>query len=130
MKLQEINETYMNFSEKCGDRAERLAWMFIGMTCAGLVSGHTYSEFLTCAALSVVFMLLGVLQSLWQTVTIWLFKQNVERVKRECEGTAAVQFVEPDGYPNYIGFGAWVFYLLKMVAIAAAVVHFVQRILL
>lgn len=129
MKTEEINETYQEFSVKCGERAERLAWAFIGMLTGCLISGHAFQTFAVCAMLSVISLLLGVLQSFWQTVTIWLFKQRVECQQARYKDLPNVTIVAPDNYPNYVGFGAWVFYLLKIATIAAAVCYFVHQIL-
>ena len=129
MKESEINETYQEFSVKCGERAERLAWAFIIMLAGCLISGHAFQTFAVCAMLSVISLLLGVLQSLWQTVTIWLFKQRVHREQERYKDQPDVTIIEPDNYPDYVGFGAWVFYLLKIATIAAAVCYFVHQIL-
>ena len=129
MKESEINETYQEFSVKCGERAERLAWAFIIMLVGCLISGHAFQTFAVCAMLSVISLLLGVLQSLWQTVTIWWFKQRVHREQERNKDQPGVTIIEPDNYPDYVGFGAWVFYLLKIATIAAAVCYFVHQIL-
>ena len=58
MKESEINETYQEFSVKCGERAERLAWAFIIMLVGCLISGHAFQTFAVCAMLSVISLLL------------------------------------------------------------------------
>lgn len=114
---EKIYDYYQERSQTAGDRATQLAWMFIVMQTGALVAGKLYAGFLTAAALATVFALLSVLQSLWQSVTAWIFKQQVKRGG-----------LTPDDYPSWVGAGAWTLFWLKMASIAAAVVYFVWSI--
>lgn len=112
-------EDYQERSAKSGDRAETLAWMMIALLFAQLVGSKHYHEFYIMGASAIAYMLLSVLQYVWQTLTMWLTKQ---RIKRDGEPLS--------DYPEWVGFGAWVFYWLKMSAITAGAVygayHFMQ----
>ena len=108
-------DDYQERSVKSGDRADQLAWMFIAMAMGVLIAGHVYQSFLVCAALATIYMLLSTLQSVWQTFAIWLIKCRIKESD-----------IVLDDYPNWVGFGAWIFYWLKMIAITSAVVYFVK----
>ena len=108
-------DDYQERSVKSGDRADQLAWMFIAMAMGVLIAGHVYQSFLVCAALATIYMLLSTLQSVWQTFAIWLIKCRIKESD-----------IVLDDYPNWVGFGAWMFYWLKMIAITSAVVYFVK----
>jgi len=112
---KEVYDYYQERSVKAGDRADQLAWMFIIMAAGVLFSGHTWQSFLVCATLATIYMLLSVLQAVWQTFTSWLFKQRIKKMD-----------VAPKDYPSWIGGGAWLFFWAKMIAIASAVIYFAK----
>lgn len=124
---------YNFYQEKSGvvsDRADELAWMFVIMMTGGLISGHAYTTFSECAAFACLYMLLSVLQALWQTITSWRFMLKEERKRKECEldKDNKKKYTYPEEWPDYIGSGAWVFYYLKMVTITVCVTFFIVKV--
>lgn len=117
MKEKEVFDAYQERSITAGERAEQLAWMMVLILCAALVGNKLITAFVISGAMSLVFFLLSALQSFWQAVGMWIVKQRIRQGK---------QF---EDYPNWLGGGAWVFYILKMVAITIAVVYFVKDVL-
>ena len=111
---EKVYDYYQERSTTAGSRAEQLAWMFIVMMTGVLISGHTYQTFAECAALSAIYMLLSVMQAVWQTFTSWLFMKQIRKAD-----------VMPNDYPAWVGCGAWLFFWLKMISISAAVCYFV-----
>lgn len=114
----EVNDYYQERSKTSGERADQLAWMFVVMMTGGLISGHAFQTFSICAMLAAVYMLLSVVQAVWQTFTAWLFKKQIHDEE-----------LTPDDYPSWVGSGAWLFYWLKMCTIATAVIYFAHAIL-
>lgn len=114
---EEVYDFYQERSGTAGDRADQLAWMFVAMAAGVLISGHAWQTFFVSAALSVTYLLLSVLQAVWQAFTAWLFKRQVSRMA-----------TPPTDYPWWIGCGAWLLFWLKMAAITAAVVCFVKSV--
>ena len=119
---------YQKSSIVSGERADQLAWMFIVMMTGVLISGHVYSVFSVCAALACIYMLLSVLQSMWQAIASWIFKNRINQARKVCEATPGCTFVNPEDYPDYMGFFAWVFYYSKMAVITADVVYFAYNV--
>ena len=115
---KEVYEYYQDASERAGDRADQLAWMFIGMMTGGLISGHAFTTFSICAAFAVIYMLLSVMQAVWQTFTTSMFLKDIKHKQ-----------LTPDDYPSWVGGGAWLFFWLKMIAIALAVVYFAKAVM-
>lgn len=111
----EVYDYYQERSKTAGDRADQLAWMFIVMMTGGLISGHAFQTFSICANLALVYMLLSVVQAVWQMFTAWLFKKQVTKMDEK-----------PKDYPSWVGCGAWLFYWSKMITIAAAVIYFTK----
>ena len=111
---KKVFDYYQERSTTAGSRADQLAWMFIVMMTGVLISGHTYQTFAECAALSAIYMLLSVMQAVWQTFTSWLFMKQIRKAD-----------VMPNDYPAWVGCGAWLFFWLKMISISAAVCYFV-----
>lgn len=111
---KKVYDYYQDISALAGDRADQLAWMFIILAAGMLVSGHTWQTFLVCAVMATVYMLLSVLQAVWQTFASWVFMGKV----RDME-------TAPADYPSWMGFGAWCFFWLKMAVLASAVGYFV-----
>ena len=114
---KEVYDYYQERSVNAGERAELLAWMFIVMMTGGLISGHAFQTFSICSALAVIYMLLSVLQAVWQTFTSWLFMRQINRHQ-----------LTPKDCPAWIGCGAWAFFWLKMISIASAVMYFAKAI--
>ena len=124
---------YNFYQEKSGvasDRADELAWMFVIMMTGGLISGHAYTTFSECAAFACLYVLLSVLQALWQTITSWHFMLKEERKRKECEldKDNKKKYTYPEEWPDYIGSGAWVFYYLKMMTITVCVIFFIVKV--
>ena len=128
MDLEKMDKDYKDFSSVANQRALQLAWAFILMEAAGLMAGHVFRIFSICAMLAAIFMMLSVLQALWQTVSFWIFKQQVYRERSKYPELTDAEYEWPEDYPNWIGFGAWVFFLAKMAVILAAVVYFTKAI--
>ena len=114
---EKVYDYYQERSTTAGDRADQLAWMFVVMMTGGLISGHAFQAFSVCASLAAVYMLLSVVQAVWQTFTSWLFKNRLKKMD-----------VVPDDYPEWVGGGAWLFFWAKMITIASAVIYFVKAI--
>lgn len=112
-----VYDFYQERSVTAGSRADQLAWMFVIMMTGGLVSGHAFQTFSVCAALSAIYLLLSVIQAVWQTFTAWLFMRQINRTD-----------VKPSDYPSWVGGGAWLFFWLKMITISTAVWYFVHAI--
>ena len=130
LTIKKIYNFYQEKSRVAGDRADELAWMFVIMMTGGLISGHAYTTFSECAAFACLYVLLSVLQALWQTIASWRFMLKEERKRKECEldKDNEKKYTYPEEWPDYIGFGAWVFYYLKMIIITVCVVFFVKQI--
>jgi hypothetical protein len=114
---EKVYDYYQERSVTAGSRADQMAWMFILMMTGGLISGHAYTTFSVCAALSAIYVFCSIMQAVWQTFTSWLFLQRVKKSD-----------VVPEDYPSWVGGGAWFFFWLKMIAISAAVFYFVHAI--
>lgn len=119
---QAAYDEYQERSKISGDKAEQLAWAMIVLLAGQLIGGSKYSEFYVLGGVALLYLLLSTLQYVWQTVTIWLVKCRIKRTG-----------IVLDDYPDWIGFGAWVFYWLKMNVIAAGAIygasHFIQFIM-
>jgi len=126
---EKANRLYLKKSGVASDKADQLAWMFVLMMAACLISGHIYRTFLVSAMLSCVYMLLGVIQCVWQAVAAWIFKQQIKRERAKHPEITDKEYPWPKDYPNYMGGGAWVFYYAKMITITAAVCFFVYGLL-
>ena len=116
---EKVYDFYQERSVTAGNRADQLAWMFILMMTGGLISGHAFQAFSVCATLSAIYMLLSVMQAVWQTFTSWLFMKQIRKAD-----------VMPSDYPAWVGCGAWLFFWLKMINISAAVCYFVYALFL
>ena len=114
---QQVYDYYQERSVQAGERADQLAWMFILMATGVLIAGNAWQTFMICAALAALYMMLSVLQSVWQTFTAWIFMKQVARMEEP-----------PNDYPSWVGCGAWLFFWLKMLAISTAVIFFIQKI--
>ena len=105
-------DEYQERSGISGDRAEQLAWAMIVLLVGQLIGGSKYAEFYMLGGAALLYLLLSVMQSVWQSVTIWLVKFRIKRTG-----------IVLSDYPDWVGFGAWVFYWLKMIIIAIATIY-------
>ena len=116
---QAAYDEYQERSKVSGDRAEQLAWAMIALLTGQLIGGSKYAEFYVLGGAALLYLLLSATQSVWQSVTIWLVKCRIKRTG-----------ITLNDYPDWVGFGAWVFYWLKMIVIAIAAIygasHFIQ----
>ena len=116
---QAAYDEYQERSKVSGDRAEQLAWAMIALLTGQLIGGSKYAEFYVLGGAALLYLLLSATQSVWQSVTIWLVKCRIKRTG-----------ITLNDYPDWVGFGAWVFYWLKMIVIAIASIygasHFIQ----
>ena len=109
---QAAYDEYQERSGISGDRAEQLAWAMIVLLTGQLIGGTKYAEFYALGGAGLLYLLLSTLQSVWQSLTIWLVKCRIKRTG-----------IVLSDYPDWVGFGAWVFYWLKMVVIAIAAIY-------
>lgn len=99
-------------SKTSGDRAEQLAWAMIVLLAGQLIGGSKYAEFYVLGGAALLYLLLSTMQSVWQSVTIWLVKCRIKRMG-----------IVLNDYPDWVSFGAWVFYWLKMIVIAIGAIY-------
>jgi hypothetical protein len=109
---QRAYNDYQERSKTAGDRAESLAWMMGALLFGQLVGGSKFAEFYVLGAAALLYLLLSAMQSVWQSVTIWLVKCRIKRTG-----------ITLNDYPDWVGFGAWVFYWLKMIIIAIGAIY-------
>lgn len=108
MTQEEMYRDYQEFSRKAGERATWIAVMIIIMAVGSFHTGKVYEEFTKSAVLACCFLLLHTMQAVWQTVSMWIFRQ-----------TKASE--DANDYPDWVGGPAWVLFYAKMVSIAASV---------
>ena len=109
---QTAYDEYQERSKTSGDRAEQLAWAMIALLTGQLIGGSKHAEFYVLGGAALLYLLLSTMQSVWQSVTIWLVKCRIKRTG-----------ITLNDYPDWVGFGAWVFYWLKMIIIAIAAIY-------
>jgi len=109
---QAAYEEYQERSKTSGDRAEQLAWAMIVLLAGQLIGGSKYAEFYVLGGAALLYLLLSTMQYVWQSVTIWLVKCRIKRTG-----------IQLNDYPDWVGFGAWVFYWLKMIVIAIGAIY-------
>lgn len=109
---QAAYDEYQERSKTSGDRADQLAWAMIVLLVGQLIGGSKYAEFYVLGGAGLLYLLLSTLQYVWQSVTIWLVKCSIKRTG-----------IVLNGYPDWVGFGAWVFYWLKMIVIAIGAIY-------
>ena len=107
-----MTSNWLTQRRRSGDRAEQLAWAMIVLLVGQLIGGSKYAEFYMLGGAALLYLLLSVMQSVWQSVTIWLVKFRIKRTG-----------IVLSDYPDWVGFGAWVFYWLKMIIIAIATIY-------
>lgn len=113
---QRAYNDYQERSKTAGDRAESLAWMMGALLFGQLVGGSKFAEFYVLGAAALLYLLLSAMQSVWQSVAFWIIKCRIKRTG-----------VTLNDYPNWVGFGAWVFYWLKMIIIALGAIYGAYR---
>lgn len=109
---QAAYDEYQERSKTAGDRAEQLAWAMIALLAGQLIGGSKYAEFYVLGGAALLYLLLSTMQSVWQSVTIWLVKCRIKRTG-----------IRLNDYPGWVGFGAWMLYWLKMIIIAIAAIY-------
>lgn len=109
-------DEYQERSKVSGDRAEQLAWAMIALLTGQLIGGSKYAEFYVLGGAALLYLLLSAMQSVWQSVAIWLVKCRIKRMG-----------ITLNDYPDWVGFGAWVFYWLKMIIIAIGAIYGASR---
>ena len=109
---QAAYDEYQERSKTSGDRAEQLAWAMIALLAGQLIGGSKYAEFYVLGGTALLYLLLSAMQSIWQSVTIWLVKCRIKHTS-----------IKLNDYPDWVGFGAWVFYWLKMITIAIGAIY-------
>jgi len=109
---QAAYEEYQERTKISGDRAEQLAWAMVVLLAGQLIGGSKYAEFYVLGGAGLLYLLLSAMQYVWQGVTIWLVMCRIKRTG-----------ITLSDYPDWVGFGAWVFYWLKMIVIAIAAIY-------
>jgi hypothetical protein len=109
---QAAYDEYQERSKVSGDRADQLAWAMIVLLTGQLIGGSKYAEFYVLGGAALIYLLLSTMQYVWQSVTIWLVKWRIKRTG-----------IQLNDYPDWVGFGAWVFYWLKMIIIAIGAIY-------
>lgn len=109
---QAAYDEYQERSKTSGDRAEQLAWAMIALLTGQLIGGSKYAEFYVLGGAALLYLLLSTMQSVWQSVAIWLVKCRIKRTG-----------LTLNDYPDWVGFGAWVFYWLKMIVITIGAIY-------
>lgn len=113
---QAAYDEYQVRSKTSGERAEQLAWAMIVLLAGQLIGGSKYAEFYVLGGAALLYLLLSTMQYVWQSVTIWLVKRRIKRTG-----------IKLNDYPDWVGFGAWVFYWLKMISIALGAIYGASR---
>ena len=109
---QAAYEEYQYRTKESGDRAEQLAWAMIVLLTGQLIGGSKYAEFYVLGGAALLYMLLSIMQYVWQGATIRLVMRRIKRTG-----------ITLSDYPDWVGFGAWVFYWLKMIVIAIGAIY-------
>ncbi len=109
---QAVYDEYQERSKTSGDRAEQLTWAMIVLLAGQLIGGSKYAEFYVLGGAALLYLLLSTMQYVWQSVAIWIVKCRIKRTG-----------ITLSDYPDWVGFGAWVFYWLKMIVITAATIY-------
>ena len=109
---QAAYDEYQERSKVSGDRAEQLAWAMVVLLAGQLIGGSKYAEFYVLGGAGLLYLLLSAMQYVWQGVTIWLVMCRIKRTG-----------ITLSDYPDWVGFGAWVFYWLKMIIIAIGAIY-------
>ena len=113
---EQVYDYYQERSKTSGERGDMLAWALVGMLCAQVIGDHAYLEFYVGGACGIMYMLLSMLQAVWQTVTAWIFKNIIHRTGDT-----------PEDYPEWVGGGAWAFYWLKMTMLTIGTIYVAYR---
>ena len=103
---------YQKRSKLSGDLADQLAWAMIVLLTGQVIGGSKYTEFYVLGGVALLYLLLSTLQYVWQAVTTWIVMCRIKRTG-----------ITPSDYPNWLGFGAWVFYGLKTITITSGAVY-------
>lgn len=109
---QAAYDEYQERSGMASERAGQLAWAMIALLTGQLIGGSKYAEFYVLGGAALLYLLLSAMQSVWQSVTIWLVKCRIKRTG-----------IVLSDYPDWVGFGAWVLYWLKMAIIAIGAIY-------
>lgn len=104
-------EEYQERTKKSSDVANQLSWCVILILIFSLAGKNDYRQFYVMAAAGLAYLLLSMMQYMWQGVTIWIVKQRIHK------GATL------EDYPEWIGFVAWIFYYVKMLVIAAGTLY-------
>jgi hypothetical protein len=113
---QKAYDDYQDASLRSKERGDQLAWAFIVLLVGMMIGDHSYLEFYVGAACALAYMLLSTLQSVWQTVAIWIIKNCIKRHNLTIED-----------YPQWVGGWAWVFYYSKIALLTIGAIYVVWR---
>ena len=123
--LEDVTETvteekayddYQERSTTANDRGEQLAWAFIVLLAGMMIGNHGYLEYYVGAACGLVYLLLSMIQSAWQTIASWIVKNRIKRDNLTIED-----------YPEWVGGWAWVFWYLKIGLLTIGTIYVVYR---
>lgn len=107
---------YQERSKTAGDRGNMLAWAFVCTMFAQLIGSKYFREPYVLAAGGIAYIMLSTMQAWWQTVALWIIKCRIKQKN-----------LHITDYPDWIGFGAWTFYWLKMIVITATSIYAIVK---
>lgn len=107
-------EDYQERRSNSNNRGEQLAWAYIVLLAAQLISNHSFIEFYVGAACGLLYLLLSMLQA-----------TRAERshldIKRDD--------IKINDYPDWVGGWAWVFYYAKIILLTVGTCYVAARLL-
>jgi hypothetical protein len=109
-------DDYQERSNTANDRGEQLAWAFIVLLAGMMIGNHGYLEYYVGAACGLVYLLLSMIQSAWQTIAIWIIKNRIKRDNLTIED-----------YPEWVGGWAWVFWYTKIGLLTIGTIYVAYR---
>lgn len=113
---QKAYDDYQERSTTANDRGEQLAWAFIVMLTGMLIANRGFLEFYVGAACGLAYLLLSMIQSVWQTIAIWIVKNRIKRDNLTIED-----------YPEWVGGWAWVFWYTKIGLLTIGTIYVAYR---
>jgi hypothetical protein len=109
-------DDYQERSNTANDRGEQLAWAFIVLLAGMMIGNHGYLEYYVGAACGLVYLMLSMIQSAWQTIAIWIIKNRIKRDNLTIED-----------YPEWVGGWAWVFWYTKIGLLTIGTIYVAYR---
>ena len=113
---KKMDDDYQERSTTTNDRGSQLAWAFIVLLASMMIGNHGYLEYYVGGAVGLVYLLLSMLQSAWQTIAIWIVKNRIKRDTLTIED-----------YPEWVGGLAWTFWYLKIGLLTIGTIYVAYR---